>query len=154
MYPYLTKKGKQMLVFLTHFRITTVLIYRNKILQICLLEFIIKLFSHAFFFVTVINLFYKPRNLDYNCKECHTSANDRSLVQGNISNTIVQYYNRDHLKFIKCNNILKRHVGLIFHSCRCNSLDLHISSTTACKKNQANILYRITHSFACLTTRL
>jgi len=30
MYPYLTKNGKQMLVFLTHFRATSILIYRSK----------------------------------------------------------------------------------------------------------------------------
>lgn len=47
---YLTKKGKQILVFLTHFWITAILIYRNKSLQIYLVEFIIKLFSHAFIF--------------------------------------------------------------------------------------------------------
>lgn len=92
-------------MLLTHSRITTIWIYRNKISQICLVEFIIKLFSHAFFFASVMNLFYKPQNLDYNCKECHTLANDRSFVQGNISNTMVKYYNRDHLKFIKCNRI-------------------------------------------------
>lgn len=57
------------------------------------------------FFVAVMNLLYKPQNLDYNCKECHTSANDRSLVQGNINNTMVKYYYRDHLNFIKRNRI-------------------------------------------------
>lgn len=32
MYPYLHRKGKQILVFLTHSSVTTLLIYGNKIL--------------------------------------------------------------------------------------------------------------------------
>lgn len=32
MYPYLHRKGKQILVFLTHFSITTILIYGNEML--------------------------------------------------------------------------------------------------------------------------